>query len=180
MLKNRILPLCLVIVCIFGLLTGCTININVDNPSENSANPTDSKTIFDYIFNNRLFKKPMYESRAKIYIPNRATAESSSISSSDLSAAISLAKTYEAMLNTSTIQNKIKEEYPNVEYELTLEPINETEIFAVIVTSEHSEKLEDICNLAVSLLCEKISLIIAGTSCKIVDNATPAQLVGPN
>ena len=179
MLKNRLLPLYLVIVCIFGLLTGCTININVENPAKDDAKNTDSKTIFDYIFNNGN-QTTLYESRATILISNTATAESPAISSSDLSATTSLAKTYAAILNTSKIQNKIKEEYPNIEYELTLEPINETEICAVIATSEHPEKLEDICNLAVSLLCEEVSLIVEGSSCKVIDNATPAQLVGTN
>ena len=176
MIKTRILPLCLVIVCIFGLLTGCTTNINPGDSSEKDKNKTEDKTtIIDDFFG----RNKAYESRATILISNTATAESPTIPSSDLTASQSLAKTYAAILNNSTIQNKIKEEYPNIEYELTLEPINETEIFAVIVTSEHPEKLEDICNLAVSLLCEKVSLII-GSSCKVIDNATPAQLVGTN
>ena len=177
MIKTRILPLCLVIVCIFGLLTGCTTNINPGDSSEKDKNKTEDKTtIIDDFFG----RNKAYESRATILISNTATAESPAIYSSDLTASQSLAETYAVILNSSTIQNKIKEEYPNIEYELTLEPINETEIFAVIATSEHPEKLEDICNLAVSLLCEEVSLIIPGSSCKVVDNATPAQLVGTN
>ena len=177
MIKTRILPLCLVIVCIFGLLTGCTININLGDSSEKDKNKTEDKTtIIDDFFG----RNKAYESRATILISNTATAKSPAISSSDLSATTSLAKTYAAILNNSKIQNKIKEEYPNIEYELTLEPINETEICAVIATSEHPEKLEDICNLAVSLLCEEVSLIVEGSSCKVIDNATPAQLVGTN
>ena len=177
MIKTRILPLCLVIVCIFGLLTGCTININLGDSSEKDKNKTEDKTTFidDFFGRNKA-----YESRATILISNTATAKSPAISSSDLSATTSLAKTYAAILNNSKIHNKIKEEYPNIEYELTLEPINETEICAVIATSEHPEKLEDICNLAVSLLCEEVSLIVEGSSCKVIDNATPAQLVGTN
>ncbi len=45
MIKTRILPLCLVIVCIFGLLTGCTININHGDSSEKDKNKTDDKTL---------------------------------------------------------------------------------------------------------------------------------------
>ena len=177
MIKTRILPLCLVIVCIFGLLTGCTININLGDSSEKDKNKTEDKTtIIDDFFG----RNKAYESRATILISNTATAKSPAISSSDLSATTSLAKTYAAILNNSKIQNKIKEEYPNIEYELTLEPINETEICAVIATSEHPEKLEDICNLAVSLLCEEVSRFLDGVSFKVIDNATPAQLVGTN
>lgn len=176
MIKNRLLPLFLLVVCIFGLLTGCTININLGDSSEDSANGTNNKTVFDYIFNNG---STMYESRANIYI-TKTTSADTTISSSDLKVAKSLVETYAAILNTSKIQNKIKEEYPNIEYELTLEPINETEIFAVIATSEHPEKLEDICNLAASLLCEMVPQIIEGSSCKVIDYAKPAQLVGTN
>ena len=177
MIKTRMLPLCLVIVCIFGLLAGCTININLGDSSEKDKNKTEDKTtIIDDFFG----RNKAYESRATILISNTATAKSPAISSSDLSVATSLVKTYATILNTSKIQNKITEEYPNIEYELTLEPINETEICAVIATSEHPEKLEDICNLAVSLLCEEVSLIVEGSSCKVIDNATPAQLVGTN
>ncbi len=176
MLKNRILSLCLVVVCIFGLLTGCTININLGDSSEKDKNKTEDKTIFDDFFGRR----KVYESRATIYTSNTVTAESTAISSSDLTASTSLAETYSVILNGSKIQNKIKENYPNVEYELILEPINETEVFVLIATSENAENLEDICNLAVSLFCEEVSLIVEGSSCKVIDNATPAQLVGTN
>ena len=163
----------------FSSLAGCTININIGNADENTVNETNGKTIVDYIFNGKE-ETTMYESRATIYISNTVTAESTAISSSDLTVSKSLAETYSVILSRAKIQNKIKEEYPNIEYELTLEPINETAICAVIATSEHPEKLEDICNLAVSLLCEEVSLIVKGSSCKVVDNATPAQLVGTN
>ena len=50
------------------------------------------------------------------------------------------------------------------------------------VAKQHIAKgeSEDICNFAVSLLCEEASLIVEGSSCKVIDNATPAQLVGTN
>ena len=69
---------------------------------------------------------------------------------------------------------------PNLKYELTLESINETEIFAIIATSENPERLDDVCNLAVSLLCEEVPLIIDGASCTVVNYAKSAQLVGTN
>ena len=174
MLMKRLSALFLLVVCVSCLFAGCTINVNIGNPSNDTVNETLSKHNSDTTSNIRI-----YQSRATILI---STVESSdlAISSSDLSATTSLAKTYAAILNTSKIQNKIKEDYPNIEYELTLEPINETEIYAVIATSENPEKLEDICNLAVSLLCEEVSLIAAGSSCKVIDNATPAQLVETN
>ena len=176
-LMKRLAALFLFIVYISCLLAGCTININVGNPSEDTANKTDGKTDFDYIFNN---ESTMYESRASIYISNTIATEVPAISSSDLAASASLAETYSVFLNSSKIQNKIKEEYPGVEYTLTLEPINETEICALIATGENPEYLDEICNMAVSLLCEQLPKIIQGSSCKVVNYAKPAQLVGTN
>ena len=168
---TRLLAFILALISIFLCATGCTINVNInDNTNETLVNDNSDTTS-----NMRI-----YQSCATIYISGTVTTESPAISSSDLAASLRLTEAYAAILNTSKIQNKIKEEYPNIEYELTLEPINETEICAVIATSEHPEKLEDICNLAVSLLCEEVSLIVEGSSCKVIDNATPAQLVGTN
>lgn len=173
--SKRFLALFVLIVSASLFATGCTINVNIGNSPNDTTNETLSNRNSDTTSNMRV-----YQSRAAIYISNKVSEEKPAYSSSDLIVSKQLAETYAAILNTSKIQNKIKEEYPNIEYELTLEPINETEICAVIATSEHPEKLEDICNLAVSLLCEEVSLIVEGSSCKVIDNATPAQLVGTN
>ena len=88
MLMKRLSALYLLIVYISFLLAGCTININVGNPSENTANKTDGKTVSDYIFNNG---STMYESRAHIYIATTTT--DSLITSSDLIVAESFVAT---------------------------------------------------------------------------------------
>jgi len=176
MLKNRILPLCLVFICIFGLLTGCTINIYLGDSSKKDKNKTEDKTIIDDFFG----RSKVYESRATIYISNTAIAESPAISSSDLSTSGCLTETYAVILNTSNIQNEIKEKYPNVDYELRLEQTNETEIFAVVVTGEKPEHLAEICNMAVALFCEQLPQIVEGVSCKVIDYAKTTQEVGTN
>ena len=147
------------------------------NADENTVNEPNSKTIFDYVLNGKE-ETTMYESRAVIYIFNTHEDQTGTISSSDLTVSIRLVKTYNAILQSSMVQDKIREEYSGTEYELSLEQIDETEIFALIATSETPEHLEDICNMAVSLLCEMIPQVIAGSSCKIVDYAKPAQAVG--
>lgn len=177
MLMERLAALFLFIVYISCLLAGCTININVGNPSEDTANKTDGKTDFDYIFNN---ESTMYESRASIYISNTIATEVPAISSSDLKVEKSLVETYSVILQSNMIQGQIREEYSGVEYTLTLESINETEICTLIATGENPEYLDEICNMAVSLLCEQIPKIIQGSSCKVVNYAKPAQLVGTN
>ena len=171
----------ILVICILGLFTGCTMNINVGNPTEETTKETNGKTVFDYIFNGEE-KPPMYESRATIYISNTVayTNDDLAISSSDLTAAKSLAETYNVILQSSKIQNQIHKEYPDTDYTLSLEQVNETEIFAIIATGKNPEHLEEICNMAVSLLCENISNILEGVNCKVVDYAKSTQAVGTN
>ncbi len=174
--KSYRLAALLLISCVVFLIAGCTININVGNPSEDAANETDGKTIFDYIFNSG---STMYESRASIYLET-ATAADAAISSSDLKVAKSLLETYSGILQSNVIQGQIREEFPGVEYTLSLEPRNDTAICALIATGESPEYLDEICNMAVSLLCEQIPQIVEGSSCKVIDYAKPARLVGTN
>ena len=143
----------------FSSLAGCTININIGNADENTVNETNGKE-----------ETTMYESRATIYIFNTHEDQTGTISSSDLAVSLRLIE--------SKVQDKIREEYADVEYTLSLEQINETEI-SLIATSETPEYLEEICNIAVSLFCETLQKIY-GASCKIVDYAKSAQEVGTN
>ena len=175
--SKRLFVLVLIIASVFLFVTGCTININIGSSSENTANEADSKNLFDSIFNNENLKSTMYKSCATIYISTKGTTESA-ISSSDLVVSKSLADTCETILQSDSFQNEIREEYPNVKYELTLESINETEVFTIVAVGPNPEDLEEICNMAVSLLCEKISRVVEGVSCKVIDYATAAQLVG--
>ena len=175
MTKKRLVSTFLLIVCTVGLLVGCTININVDSQSKNTTKETGNKTIFNSILNGK--EEPsMYESRATIYITTSKN-DNAAISSSDLTVEIQLAETYRVILQSDKVQEEIRKEYTGAEYTLTLEQINETEVFALIATSENPEKLQEICNMAASLLCETVQQTIEGTSCRIVDCATSAKLV---
>lgn len=169
MLKNLLLLLFLLIICVFSLFVGCTININIGNSTEDSTKETNSKSIFDYIFNSAK-EPPMYESRASIYISYKTTTDTA-ISSSDLAVSLSLVDTYAKILQSDRVQDKIREEYPAVEYTLSLESLHETELFSIIATGEDPEYLDEICNTAVSMLCEQIPQIVEGSSCKVVDYA---------
>lgn len=158
---KRLSSLFLFIFCFSFLLAGCTININMDDPPEDTTN------------------KAIYESRASIYIVNTIAADTG-ISSSDLQATKSLVETYSVILQSNMIQGQIREEFPDVEYTLSLEPINETEICTLIAAGDNPEYLDEICNMAASLLCEELPQIIAGSSCKVIDYAKPAQQVDTN
>lgn len=173
MLTKRLSILFLLIAaCISFLFAGCTVNINVGNSSEDSTKETTGKTIFDHIFT----RNEQYKSRATIYI-NHTTIAGSEISSSDLTASKSLLETYSVILQSNEIHSKICEEYPGAEYTLSLDSLHDTEVFELSAIGENPEYLEEICNMAVSLLCEKITQIVDGVSCKVIDKASTAQLV---
>ena len=163
MFKKRTLPLFLVVVCIFHLLTGCTININIGNSDEDSKKETAGKSILEEIFKKEDQTK-LYECRAIIYL----TLE---VVSSKVMADCNY------ILQSRSIQDQIREEYPDVEYTLSLERIDETELCAVIATSEDPESLQEICNMAVDLLCEEISQLMV-SNCRVVEYAGPAQEKG--
>lgn len=165
----------ILIICISVLLAGCTININVGNPSDASKNGTTPNHNSDTSTNISI-----YQSRATIYISNKGSAESPAISSSDLIVSKDFIESYIVILNSKQIQSKIREKYPSAEYTLTLEPMNETNVFSIIAASENPECLEEICDIATSMLCEIIPQVIEGVSCKVVDHAKPAQLVEKN
>ena len=169
--KRLSLLLLLIAICVSFLFTGCTVNINVGNPSEDTAKETAGKSFFDYIFKSN----KQYESHATIYV-NRTTIAGSAISSSDLAGSASLLETYSAILQSNGLQSQIREKYPEVEYTLSLDSLYDTEVFEISAIGENPEFLEDICNMAASLLCEKITQI-SGVSCRVIDNATTAQLV---
>ena len=176
-MKKRLLSTFLLIVCLLGLLSGCTININMGTQVETPAEETDSNPNFDAIFHSE--EKPtIYESRAKIYITTY-TNDSAAIFSSDITASAPLAEVYRILLQTDRVQGQIREEYPNVAFALSLEQINDTEVFAIIVTGENPQYLEEICKLAASLFCKTVQETVCA-SCKIVDYAKTAQKIGAN
>lgn len=170
---KHLLALIILIAIVFSFATGCAIIVNIGTPSNNTTetasatNPAPSSSIC------------IYQSKATILI-SRSNSDKNSVSSSDLTTSKGYADAYVNIFQSDTVQDEIRDEFPDVEYELTLEPTNETDIFTIFVTGSNPECLEEICNMALSVFCENVANIVVGTSCKVVDLATPAQQVGTN
>ena len=175
MFKKRTLPLFLIIVCIFHLLTGCTININIGNSDEDTKKETDGKSILEGIFKKEDQTK-LYESRATIYLTHY---DDYAVDYDSLSMASQLMKDCGVILQGESIQGPIREEYPDVEYTLSLERTDEIELCVIIATSENPECLEKICNMATDLLCERIAQFM-NYPCNVVTYAGPAQEIEAN
>ncbi len=125
---------------------------------------------------------PTYSSDIKLYVNNSALSignTSFSISSSELSAAQSLVRTYGEILDSrSTLERVI--EQADVDYTwkelsemIAYAPSNNTEIMLVTVTGEDPYEASKIANTIAKVLPARISEIIDGASMEIVDSAIP-------
>lgn len=125
---------------------------------------------------------PTYSSYVKLYVNNSSFSLGStnfSISSSELSAAQSLVRTYGEILGSrSTLERVIdksgvnytwKELYDMIDYS----PSNNTEIMQVTVTCEDPYEASRIANTIAEVLPVRISEIIDGASMEVVDSAVP-------
>lgn len=125
---------------------------------------------------------PKYSSYVKLYVNNSSFSlgnTSFSISSSELTAAQSLVKTYGDILNSrSTLERVI--EKTGVDYTwkelssmITYGSSNGTEIMKVTVTSEDPYEASKIANSIAEVLPIRISEIIDSASMEVVDSAIP-------
>lgn len=133
---------------------------------------------------------PTYSSYIKLYVNNSSFSlgnTSFSISSSELTAAQSLVRTYGEILDSrSTLQRVI--EKAGVDYSwkslsnmITYKPSNETEIMLVTVTCENPYEASKIANTIAEVLPVRISEIIDGASMEVVDSAIPdTEKVAPS
>lgn len=124
--------------------------------------------------------KPTYSSSIMLYVNNSSFTVGDigfSISSSEITAAQSLVKTYTVLLKNRTTLEKIidttgvdytwEELYEMIE----AEPVNETEIMQVTVTATNPYEARDIANGIATVLPKRVSEIVEGSSMAVVDSA---------
>ncbi|MBQ7121498.1 MAG: hypothetical protein IJO03_04460 [Clostridia bacterium] len=133
---------------------------------------------------------PTYSSSIMLYVNNSSFTVGDlgfSISSSEISAAQSLVKTYTVLLkNRTTLEKIIK--HTGVEYTweelyemIEAAPVNETEIMEVTVTSTDPYEAEKLANGIAKILPQRVSEIVEGSSMEVVDSAIAnKEKVAPN
>lgn len=123
---------------------------------------------------------PTYSSSIMLYVNNSSFTVGDlgfSISSSEISAAQSLVKTYTVLLkNRTTLEKIIDETKVNYTWEELYEkieaaPVNETEIMEVTVTTNDPYEAEKIANGIAKVLPKRVSEIVEGSSMEVVDSA---------
>lgn len=123
---------------------------------------------------------PTYSSSIMLYVNNSSFTVGDlgfSISSSEISAAQSLVKTYTVLLkNRTTLEKIIDDTKVNYTWEELYEkieaaPVNETEIMEVTVTTNDPYESEKIANGIAKILPKRVSEIVEGSSMEVVDSA---------
>lgn len=123
---------------------------------------------------------PTYSSSIMLYVNNSSFNVGDigfSISSSEISAAQSLVKTYTVLLkNRTTLEEVIKSTGVSYTWEelydmIEATPVNETEIMRVTITSEDPYEAEKIANGIAKVLPRRISEVVEGSSMEVVDSA---------
>lgn len=123
---------------------------------------------------------PSYSSSIMLYINNSSLSVgdmSFSISSSEISAAQSLVKTYTVILkNRSTLeavaeQTKLDYTWEELYDMITAAPVDGTEIMGVTVTCGDPYHAEKIANGIAVVLPQRIAEIVEGSSMEVVDSA---------
>lgn len=138
----------------------------------------------------RFFVTPQYEASSVFYVNNSALSigdTSLSIESGDISASKSLVNTYIVILKDRVTLVDIIDyagvdmRYSELRERITAEPLDETEVFEVVVTTSDPEESEKLANAVAYILPKRIASIIDGSSVKIVSGAiTPVRPSAPN
>ena len=133
-----------------------------------------------------LFIPPTYSASAQFYVNNNY-ASGDSVSSSQISAANSLADTYMVILKSRSVLNAVREEtnlmysYKDLKEMITAKAVDDTEVFEVTVTCTNSAVAVQIVNAITDVLPDKIAAVIEKSSVKVVDYAEEdTKPVGPD
>lgn len=134
------------------------------------------------------FVAPSYRTRITVYVNNRVvTDERSSVSSSDLSAAIRLTYTYCAIIRSDLVLNQVAERTglslsaAQLRKMLSAESENETEIFELFVTDTDPERAALIANGIADAFPDVIEPIVSGSTATVLDRAqVPEKPFSPN
>ena len=122
------------------------------------------------------FVTPMYQAEVRMYVNNKSN-NTGTVVSNDLAVALQLVNTYVEIINSDTVLERVIEETglmletKQVRAMLSAQPVNETEMFVVKITSPNPQMSADIANAVADIAPAEISKIIEGSSAKVIDYA---------
>lgn len=122
------------------------------------------------------FVTPMYQSHVTLYV-NNGSNETGTVSSGTLAVQLQLVNSYVAIIESDTVLEKVISDSgfnlnaKDIREMLTAEPVDETEMFRVKITSPDPQMSADIANAVAKVAPSEISKIIEGSSAKVIDYA---------
>lgn len=140
--------------------------------------------LFGYAY---FFMTPMYSASIKLYVNNTYGANNPGFSSSQLTAAQSLARTYMVILKSRTVLSEVAEitglpyTYQQLEGMILSTTVYETEVFETVVTCADYKHAAQIANAIAEVLPDQIAAVVDGSSVRVVDYAVESsRRVSPN
>lgn len=133
------------------------------------------------------FVTPQYSASIKVYVNNTYGTSSPGFSSSQISAAQSLARTYMVILKSRTVMNEVAEitglpyTYNQLVGMTVSSTVSDTEVFETKVTCANYKHAAQIANAIAQVLPDKIAAVVEGSSVRVVDYAVENRSrVSPN
>lgn len=133
------------------------------------------------------FVTPQYSASIKLYVNNTYGTNTPGISSSQLSAAQSLARTYMVILKSRTVLNEVAQitglpyTYEQLRSMVLSTTVSETEVFETTVTCPDYKEAAQIANAIAQVLPDQIAAVVDGSSVRVVDYAVESDArVSPN
>lgn len=134
----------------------------------------------------RFFVTPLYSASVKLYVDN-STETTTSITSSDISAAKSLVNTYIAIIKSNTVMDEViaandsSYSTEGLVGRISASSISGTEVLQVTVTTPNPQEAYELANSIAAIAPRHLSRIVSGSSVKIVDKAKlPQSPSSPN
>ena len=121
------------------------------------------------------FITPQYKATATIYIQNYTGENDEKIYSSDLSASQNLVTTYQGLLTSDNVLNRVKEKLGEnysvdaIRASFTAEAIEDTPILKISVSDHDPEEAAKIVNEIAKVAPDAIMNLVEGSSVKVVD-----------
>ena len=133
------------------------------------------------------FVAPTYQASTSIYINNNSGHTGGSVSSGDLAVALRLVASYANIIKSERVLSKVIDKTglvltaAQLQSMVKAEPMGETEMLKVTVTTPNAQMSADIANAIAEVAPSEIKDIIEGSSAKIVDIAkVPKSPSSPN
>ncbi len=123
------------------------------------------------------FVVPMYQASVTMYVNNNSGNSNNNITSGDLAVALRLVYTYVNIIQSDKVLERVIDETGlmltagQIRGMLSAEPVEETEMFRVTITSPNPQMSADIANAIAAIAPSEIAQIIEGSSAKIIDAA---------